>query len=258
MKVPFAPLLAALVLAFGPSPAFADARVDEWVAKARAAVGTDAVLDAVTSIHFTGTLETMDRVPDKDTPGKFTEQPLRLAIDIVFQKPCQQRITLRSDKFVETTALDDYEGWVRRTDPNNPAAWRLSLLDPAQIKRLRANTWENLAFFRGLGRNGGRIEFQGEDAVEGRPCVKLVFIHSNAIRFTRFFDKASGNLIKTVTENGSEIREEGDLTVQGIHFPKKLFNKPAEGPASTITFDQIVVNETVPPAEFAVPSLRSR
>jgi hypothetical protein len=258
MKVRFAPLLAALAFALLQQSALGDPRVDEWIAKARAAVGPDAALDAVTSIHFMGTLETMERVPDKSTPGKYTEQPLRLAIDIVFQKPYQQRITLRSDKVVETTALDDYDAWVRRTDPSNPAAWRLSLLDAAQIKHLRANTWENLAFYRGIERNGGRVEYQGEEPVDGKPCVKLVFVHSESISFTRYFDKASGNLIKTVTENGSEIREEGELTVNGIHFPKKLLNKPADGSTSTITFDSIKVNEVIPASEFAVPSLLTR
>ena len=51
--------------------------------------------------------------------------------------------------------------------------------------------------------------------------MALVFIHSDEIIFTRYFDKANGRLVKTVTDNKSEIREEGEIIVSGIRFPRK-------------------------------------
>jgi hypothetical protein len=246
--------LAALLAVSSPI-AFADARTDEWIAKGRAALGTESALNAVTSVRYSGTLETTEKVPDKDDPNKTVDRPLRLGIDIVFQKPFQQRIILRSDKVVETTALDDYDGWVRRTEIGKEDQWQLTLLESAQIKRLRANTWENLAFYRGIEQLGGRVEYQGEADVDGKPCAVLAFLHADNISFTRYFEKATGLLVKTVTENGGEIREQGSVTEKGVRYPKTLINKSPTGQVTTITFDSVKVNEPVAAGEFAVPTL---
>lgn len=253
MKVRLLALAAALGGLF-PS-AFADARAEPWIAQARAAVGAEEVLNSVRSIHFTGTLSTTQKVPVEGEPNNFTEQSLVLGIDIIFQKPDQQRMTLRSDRVVETTALDGYDAWVRRADANNEAQWQLSLLDAQQVKRLRANTWENLSFFRGIQKRGGTVEFGGETTIDGRECVKLIFSHSDNIVFTRYFDKTTGNLVKTETENGGEIREEGEMFVQGLRFPRKLINKAPNGQVATITFDTVTINERFPDDTFAVPTL---
>ena len=97
----------------------------------------------------------------------------------------------------------------------------------------------------------------GDVTVDGVACAKLSFIHSERIVFHRYFDKATGRLVKTETSNGSEIREEGEMTVSGIRFPKKIINKAATGQVTTITFDTVVLNEGIPSAQFAVPSLSS-
>ncbi|MDP2138120.1 MAG: hypothetical protein Q8J74_09720, partial [Candidatus Didemnitutus sp.] len=61
---------------------------------------------------------------------------------------------------------------------------------------------------------------------------------------------------KTVTESGGEIREEGELIVQGLRFPRKLLNKSADGQLATITFERVTLNEKFPDDVFAVPTLR--
>jgi len=245
----------AALLAVSAPLVLADARTDEWIAKGRAALGSEQALEAISSVRYIGTLDTTEKVADKDNPAKTVERPLRLAIDIVFQKPCQQRIILRSDKILETTALDDYDGWVRRAEIGKDDQWQLTLLDSAQIRRLRANTWENLAFYRGLEKQGGSVEYQGEATVEDKPCVILAFLHGENISFLRYFEKTTGRLMKTVTENGGEIREQGEIFVQGVRFPKTLINKGANGQVTTITFDSIKVNEPLPAGDFVVPAL---
>jgi hypothetical protein len=238
-----------------PTVASADSQSDAWIVKARAALGSESALNAVKSVHFAGVLETTEKVAVEGDPTKTEEKPLRLAIDIIFQKPYRQRISLRSDKYIETTALDDYDAWARRSEIGKEDQWRLTLLDIQQIKRLRANTWENLAFYRGLEGRGGKVEFQGETQLEGKDCVKIAFIHSEQISFTRYFEKSTGLLVKTVTENGAEIREEGEIIINGVRYPKKLINKSPDGRVTVITFDTVRVNEAIPDAEFAVPSL---
>lgn len=231
------------------------APADEWIAKARAFLGGENVLNAVSSVHFTGVIETVEKVPSAEDPNVLVDRPLNLPVEIVFQKNDRQLITVRAEKFIESTALDGYDAWQKRTDPENPSKWQLTLLDALQVKRLRANTWENLFFFKGIEKRGGRVEFQGDATLEGRACVKMAFVHADNIVFTRYFDKATGQLLLTITESGGEIREEGQTMVAGIRFPKKVINKNPGGQVTMITFDTVRINAPRPAADFAVPEL---
>lgn len=224
------------------------------IAKARAFLGSEAALNGLKSVHYTGTLVTAP-------PGDASKQT-RAAIDIVFQRPEQQKITATSDAVIEITALDGYDGWQRIQDIADKSKWRQTLLGTDQIKRLRANTWENMSFFRGIERIGGKVEEQGTQVIEGVNCQKIAFIHGANIIFYRYFDTATGRLVFTETEAGGTIREAGEMTVSGIRFPKSIITttKSAKGETQTvtITFDKITVNDVVPGAEFAVPGLGKR
>jgi outer membrane lipoprotein-sorting protein len=221
------------------------------ITKARAFLGPEATLDAIKSVHYTGTLITADAAD--------TTKQTRATIDIVFQKPEQQRIVATYDKFTETTALDGYEAWQRVQESDNPAKWRQTPMSAEMVKRLRANTWENLSFFRGIEKAGGRLEVMEPATVEGVACQKVAFIHAPNIAFVRCFDQSTGRLVLTETENGSTIKEEGEMIVEGIRFPKSIVtqSKTAAGKASvvTITFEKIQLNETFPPSLFASPSM---
>jgi outer membrane lipoprotein-sorting protein len=224
------------------------------IAHARAFIGDEAALSAVRSLRFVGTLVTGDPID--------AAKQTRASVEIVFQKPAQQRITITHEKVLEQTALDDYEAWQRQQDPTDASKWRQSLLSIEQVKRLRANTLENLAFFRGLERQGGRIEDQGPITIDGVVCQKIAFIHAPTIVFTRYFDIATGRLRLTETEAGGSIREEGEISVNGMRFPEKIITLTpiANGKSQTvtITFDKISVNETFPASFFAVPALSPR
>lgn len=224
------------------------------IAKARAHIAPEAVLSAVTSVRYVGTLVTADPAdPAKET---------RATMEIIFQKPEQQRITATTTGTVEVTALDGYEGWQRVHRVANPNEWKQTLMQPEQIKRLRANTWENLAFFRGIEDRGGRVEDRGTAPVDGLTCQKIAFIHSPAVTFIRYFDVATGRLMLTETESGSTIRERGEVRVQGIRFPRSIItstkNAKGEEQKVTIEFESIYVNETYPPSHFAVPLPKAR
>lgn len=224
------------------------------IAKARAFVGSEAALEAVRSVHYVGTLVTSDPAD----PAKQT----RAAMEIIFQKPEQQRIMATSDKTIEVTALDGYEGWQRIQDAADPSKWRQTLLGTEQIKRLRANTWENLSFFRGIERLGGRVEEQGTKEIDGVMCQKIAFIHAPAIVFYRYFDIATGRLVFTETEAGGTIREQGEMIVDGVRFPRSIVTatKNAKGELQTVTinFEKIVLNQTFPAQQFRVPALSGR
>lgn len=224
------------------------------IAKARAFLGAESTLQAVNSVRYVGTLVTAD-------PADATKQT-RAQVEIAFQKPSQQRITINYEKNVEQTALDGYDGWQRQQAPGDSSKWRQVLLTPEQIKRLRANTLENLSFYRGLERHGVAVEDQGAATIDGLACQKISFSHAPGIVFTRYFDTATGHLVLTETEAGGGIRESGELTAGGIRFPQTIVttSKTAAGLTQTvtITFEKITVNENFPAGFFSVPVLAPR
>jgi hypothetical protein len=231
---------------------------EEWIAKARSYLGGEKALSAVRSIHFTGTLETSERVPSETDKNTMVSRPVSVPVDIVFEKPFRQKVTIMGPKVVESTALDGYDAWQKLSNPANPAQWELKLLGAGQVRRLRANTLENLAFYSTREMPGCVVQVGGNVQVDGVACVKLVFTHAGGVVFKRYFEQATGRLIKTDTENGTEIREEGEMVVAGIRFPKRVVNKAADGALTTISFDKIVINEVFPADTFTVPSLRTR
>ncbi|MFI5358352.1 MAG: hypothetical protein ACHQ4G_13555 [Opitutales bacterium] len=220
------------------------------VAKARAYLGPETALNAVKTVHYTGSL----MAPDPADPQKLAP----VAVDIIFQAPYRQRTVRITDAFIDTTALDTYDGWHRVQDPKDAKRWRLQLLPTEQIKRQRAIAWENLAFFRGLEKAGGKVLDQGPVTIAGVVCRKLAFVHADDIIFYRYFDETTGRLVLTETESGSSIREQGEIMASGIRFPKMIVNtvKGADGKEQTvtITFDKIIVNEVFPDSTFEIPS----
>lgn len=220
------------------------------IAKARAYLGSEAALNAVTSVHYIGSMQ----APNSSDPSK----PIPVTLDIIFQAPYRQRTVRTAPTLIDTSALDGYDAWHRVQDPKDASKWRMQILVPEEIKRQRAIVWENLAFYRGLEKEGGTVRDEGTVTVAGVLCRKLAFVHSDAIIFYRYFDEVSGRLVQTETEAGSVIREQGEVMVNGIRFPRMIVNslKDADGKEQTvtITFDRITVNEQFPASIFAIPS----
>jgi hypothetical protein len=246
-------LAAFLALLLAPVAAVA-AEEHPIVAKARAYLGPEAALTAVRSVHYMGWFQAPD-------PADLRKQA-PVAIDIVFQAPYRQRTTRTTESMIDTTALDSYDGWHRVQDPKDASRWHLQLLAKDQIRRQRAIAWENLAFFRGLEREGGKVLDQGSAKIDGIACQKLAFVYADDIIFYRYFDEVTGRLVLTETESGSTIREQGEIMVNGIRFPKTLVNtvKSSDGKTETITitFNKITVNEAFADSFFAVPSFTGR
>ena len=253
MKTPFRLLFALLVVFVSAAASHAAAGVDEVIARARSTVGSEAALKALESLHYTGTLTTTA------TDDKGEAREVKVAIEIIFQRPYRQRIVATSENKIEITALDDFEGWQREQDPSDTNRWRMTLLSGEQIKRLRANTWENLSFFSGIEQRRGTVNDLGTVTLDGKSCRKLAFDHGDGIVFTRYFDDASGRLLLTETENGIRIREESEMVVDGIRFPRKIISisKLADGSERTvsITFDTVIVNEPLADSLFAMPAM---
>jgi hypothetical protein len=170
-------ILACALLA--ATSAFA-AGADAIIARARSYLGSEAALDSVKSLRFSGTIAEGD-----ETRG---------TIVITLEKPFQQRIERTIGDEREVTALDEFDGWTRSENLKDPEDWSLTLLTRDHIRRLQANNVENLNFFKGAERRGGSVELRGEAKIDGIDCVKVAFMHGHGIEFVRYIDKATGGV----------------------------------------------------------------
>jgi outer membrane lipoprotein-sorting protein len=242
------PLRLLVVVSLVTSAIAARAEEPAIIPQARALLAPDTVLDAVRTVHYVGSMT----VTSSAEPGKSLEQQ----VEIFLEKPARQRIVVTSADTIEINALDGYEAWRRTIDAKDSAKWQQSQLSAEQIKQLRADVWENLAFFRGIEREGGRVEDQGPATIDGIECRKIAFFHRSAAEpYFRFFNAKTGKLVMTGTPENN-IHEEGELVAGGIRFPKTIIiAQTAGGQTLTrrLTFNKITVNETFPASLFAVP-----
>jgi hypothetical protein len=256
-KVPtFICLLVLLGGAAGFLPAAPAQTAEQIIARARAYLGDEAALNAIQSVHYVGTLET--RQTTAEGPKRQT-----FGLEIRVQKPYQQLIVTTAPEFIDSTGLNDYDGWHRIQKAGTQGRSQLSPFGPAQVKRLRANTWENLYFFKGIEKRGGRAEVIGPVPVGDHPALKVAFIHDVGIVFSHYFDPVTGKLLMSETEQGGSVRNEGETVVNGVRFPQKVIQtatgRDAKGQpveqTMVMTFDKITCNERFPSSDFELPIL---
>jgi hypothetical protein len=124
----------------------------------------------------------------------------RAKIEIVARIPISSASSRRQDKGIETTVSTATKAgssfWIRESEA---AAHGGAQADG--LKRLRAQRGRTLTISR-LERAGGKIEDRGAAKIDGIDCQKVAFIHPPNITFTRYFDKATGRLVQTDTDDG--------------------------------------------------------
>lgn len=227
------PLLSALCLHATPPEA------EEVIAKAREFLGGDDRLESIETLRYEGTFETRE--------GATGEVKIELA------KPLLQRLTVARDGRVQETVLGAHEGWVSEFLAENPRRRNVAIMDAQRIRELRANTWENLYFYKNIERRRGNVENLGFHEIDGQETVGLAFNHRGGYTFTRYFDPATGELVHTETGEGTSIREEGEKVVDGIRFPEKVVTLSDGEVVHTVTFTNIEVNPEFPDKTFAFP-----
>ncbi len=239
-------LAAALLI----SAVAAQAETTAILAKARSYLGEEAVLNGVRSVRYRGMVERQEKAADG------TERPVASQIEIIFQRDYQQLVTQTGVEGRVLTALNGYEGWSMSEDANGRQRAPL-LFGKDRIKRLRASVWQNLSFYRGIESVGGHLEDHGVVEIDGTRGHKISFVHEPGIVYVRYFDVDTGRLLFTETDLGIRIREEGELRVDGIRFPKRIINMTT-GPDGkehvvTITINEVAVNTPFPDELFSVP-----
>lgn len=219
------------------------------IAKARSYIGKESDLDSFRSVKFVGTIT-------DDQGGSGT-------VEIIFQKPLHHRISIKVKETQDVKALDDYEAW--NHTKNGDGQWRFRILDSGEVSRLRAIVWENLNFYKGIERIGGRAVAAGKATIDGVECLKVDFRHPQDTTFERYFDRKTGRLVMTKTDDATEIREEGELRGAGIRFPQKVITTSTQEQrgedgvvkkvkrTTTIAFESIKVNDAFPADTFSTP-----
>jgi len=215
--------------------------IDEIIAKARAYIGSEEKLGAINAIHYMGTYVDTNR----GTTGQ---------IEIYLQKPFRQRLEISEGDEVQTTAIDGYDGWKRQVNRSDPKKWQLVILEAGELKRMRANTFENLNFFRGIEKVRGTVENKGVVKSNGRDAHRLIFQYGVGLFYERLIDVNNGELLLTVNDQGLEIKEVGEIFVDGIRFPEKVITLVNGEIINTVSFHSIKLNEDLEASIFELPS----
>ncbi len=215
---------------------------EEVIAKAREYLGGEEKLESIRTIQYQGVFES----PLSSSSGY---------ISIYLRKPLMQRMEVLNGSVTETTAINDFEGWKRSVDNTNPNEWAFVILTLSELKRMRANTWENLNFFTGIERLRGRVINKGPTRKDSQDAYLLIFEYDEGLYYERYFNIETGELISTINNNGVEIKEVGEIVVDGIRFPEKVITLVDGDIANIVTFMEILINEELDESLFDIPSL---
>ena len=246
-KLFFAALLfASSLLPFAANAASADPEqqklVDETLAKARAYLGSDAKLDAVRSVRFTGVL-----VYGNGDSG---------TVDIVYKKPQHQQIVSVINGLREVSTLKRTEAWRKIERYDRPGSWELNLYETNDILRMQANVRDLFDFMKVPSARVGKVTYEGEQEIDGVMTRALRFDHGSGIFFIKYIDPATGRLNRSVNDLGMVFVPTGEKMVDGVRFPEKLvtrFLTPLGVESLELTYSGITLNEDIDNARFDVP-----
>lgn len=218
------------------------------IAKARARLAPESVLEGVRSIQYEGRI--LD--PKGQAAGR---------ISLLFAKPDRQRVEIVDNGPFDITAVNGHEGWNMNgsSDGGSQAdgGVRLVILSPEQVDRLIVNTLENVYFYRGYLHRSGDVALLGSQRLHGREVHHLRFTYRDNLFYDRFVAVADGDLVETVGDNGMRHRKTGEMVVGGIRFPKTIEAYTKEGVlARTLVFDKIVVNAPLSETLFDYPTIQ--
>ena len=233
------------ILIITEAPLHGELKTDQVIAKVRSYIGGNTQLRAVQTIQFEGTFT--------------NHKSLRKGeILIYLKKPLKQRLDIINthDGIIETTAINDIDGWGRRANEKDADDWTIRILSLSEIKRMRANTFDNLNFYSNTEQIGGSVLNKGIVDKDGRSAYLLHFRYDKTIHYKRYFEVSTGRLIATINDKGIEIKDFDEFIVDGIRFPRGQVHIEDGEMKSTLTFTKIIINIPLDDKIFELPSLR--
>ncbi len=210
------------------------------ITRARAVVGPEEKLAAVTSLELTGTV----------SDGR--NQPLGQII-LTFKKPGSGLSEMRflyGNSVIQGS--DGVRGWLLQIDQKNNQ--KFANLKPADEVQDIYDALENLYFYRGTERvPGADVTVDGQGQYHDALCWRVTFHYPDNIAYVRFFDCTTGKLRGSIAlPAGTESIGENETIVSGIAFAQtlRIYNKQGQL-TQTVKFDRILVNPPVDDHRFA-------
>ncbi len=217
-----------------------DPEAEAILAKARQRLGSEAKLNGVHSLRFSGTITTVK--------GKSN------TIEIVLKKPYKQRQVFVGDKLVREIGLNDYVAWTRVYNKNTPKLYNLMLHTAEALRRIRASTYENLYFFFPYSNRWRKVEYLDRNVYDGLMVHRVKVSYGN-VYYLRYIEESTGQLVLTEVETGERIVEGGEMFAGGIRFPRTLTTFRDGNEVHRIAFDEIQVNPVLDDSLFNLPPL---
>ncbi|MEM8550505.1 MAG: hypothetical protein AAGF10_06920, partial [Verrucomicrobiota bacterium] len=240
------PPLLALVLISAAAPLYAQS-VEDVITKARARLGSEEALNNVETVQFIGVAI--------NGQGEVTDDVI-----LQFKKPTMQRLTVESDNFKRITATNGFEGYTEIIDKYDPLSSGIIVHDAERVRRLIANSLENLYFFRGpYHLRGASVADEGMKSIDGEPCHVIRYSYPGDYHYLRRFNAKTGRVVSTINiSTDFETVEEGVIEVDGILFPEQINTYDDEGDLiRAVKFNQIIVNQPLDDSLFDFPDVMS-
>ena len=212
------------------------------IEKARKFLGGSENLEQIESLKYTGTINS----PERKRAGSLVME---------LKKPQKQRIQIETPSGdLEVTAVNGYEGWIMKKASGEQAA-EVQVMKPENLNRMLVSTWENLNFFKEPTEQHAKTVFKGITEFRGRPVYELHVIYPGGTpTFRRYFDKQTGELVGSLTDDGLEFIESGMILVDGVQFPRKIEAFRGEKRVHVIEFSEITINPEISDSQFEYPT----
>ncbi|MEM9226953.1 MAG: hypothetical protein AAGA45_03205 [Verrucomicrobiota bacterium] len=240
------PLFLAATIVLAAAPLYAQS-VEDIITKARARLGPEDVLNNVETVQFIGEAINAE--------GEVTDTVL-----LQFKKPNMQRLTVESDSFKRITATNGFEGYTEVVDKYEPLGGGVIVHDVDRVRRLIANSLENLYFFRGpYELRGASVTDEGMKSIDGEPCHVIRYSYPGNYHYLRRFNAKSGRVVSTINiTTDFETVEEGVIEADGIIFPEQIITYDDEGDIiRTVKFSEVIVNDPLDDSLFDFPTVLS-
>ncbi|MFQ3225696.1 MAG: hypothetical protein ACI8Z5_001960 [Lentimonas sp.] len=237
-------LLPCICLIALAAPLFAaSSKVDSIVKRARATVGTEAVLNGLVTLKMNGWIEPAE----SKVPGA--------TILIISRKPGSQRLEVKVDDLVETTILDGDSGCIVRSNLSDvDKRSQMRTMTEEELKRVVFNTHQLFSFFGADFKSGEQIKYKGIEQRRGVRCHKLLYSYPDGLSTTRYFAVNDDVLVSTITDQGVESVEVGQRIVDGIRFPKRVEYYQDNKMLHTMVLSEVQVNKPLKRGIFTIPT----
>ena len=245
------PLFFAGIAALCASVTLTAAPVAQVVAKARAAAGKDADLNAVKALRYNF------KIADKD--GKALGPLVSEYRAPVCQRDIDYTMKDQDGKDLEVvTAIDGLEGH-RAVSIIGVPGRRILVMPSAEVNLRRDFAAANLTFFTPPPADRCTVVTAPDEKIDGIDCEVLDYKYTSGVTLRRYIAKADGkfvgNRVNSGDKSGDLMLNIGEQRVAGVIFPKSIrIVDHAGNPVRTLTLEKVEVNPTdIPDKAFATP-----